>query len=164
MKVDQAIDDVLLAEEVLAARLMSLAEEHASEHDVLFMSRTLAQASIGRSESLRAAAASYGFTVEPHPSSTEVVGAAVGAARRGAPSTLTGSGGVDASLLVDLRQTYLAAQEAGIDWVILLQSAKASRDGALIDLSTRGHEEVERCGAWLRTHVKTAAPQLLVAG
>jgi hypothetical protein len=67
-------------------------------------------------------------------------------------------------LLHDLRETYVSAHEAEIAWVILRQAAKAARDADLVTTSEQGLEEAERRWKWLRTKLKNASPQVLVAG
>jgi len=67
-------------------------------------------------------------------------------------------------LLKDLRALYLSAQAAEIAWVILVQAAKAARDSELLDTASSCHQEAETRGKWLRTRIKEASPQVLVAG
>jgi len=67
-------------------------------------------------------------------------------------------------LLRDLRNLYLSAQEAEIDWVILAQAAQAVRDRELLQVVSLCHEEAEARGKWLRTRIKESAPQVLATG
>jgi len=67
-------------------------------------------------------------------------------------------------LLKDLRALYLSVQAAEIAWVILVQAAKAARDSELLDTASSCHQEAETRGKWLRTRIKEASPQVLVAG
>jgi hypothetical protein len=67
-------------------------------------------------------------------------------------------------LLADLRENYLAAQRTEINWIMLLQAAKAARDGELVQTVTSCHEQTEVTAKWLRTKLKVASPQVLAAG
>ena len=64
-------------------------------------------------------------------------------------------------LLADLRTTYVDAQQVEIDWVILLQAARAARDGELVAVIESCREESEHTAAWLRTRIKDSAAQVL---
>ena len=66
--------------------------------------------------------------------------------------------------LADLRYCYLLSERAELDWVILLQAAKAARDANLIGIATSAEEDAQRCGRWLRTRIKAAAAQALALG
>jgi hypothetical protein len=67
-------------------------------------------------------------------------------------------------LLADLRALYLAAQEAEISWVILVQGARAVRDTGLVEVASRCHEDAQVRGQWLRTRIKETSPQVLASG
>jgi hypothetical protein len=47
---------------------------------------------------------------------------------------------------------------------MLQQAAKATRDEELLDIANNGAAETEQTWKWLRTRVKDATPQALVAG
>lgn len=64
-------------------------------------------------------------------------------------------------LLRDLRDLYLATQEAEISWVILGQVAHAVRDRELLEVTTACREQAEARGKWVRTRIKQSAPQVL---
>ena len=68
------------------------------------------------------------------------------------------------ALLAHLRRTYLAAHEAEILWATVLQGAKAARDRELIGIVEAAQAHAARCAKWLRTRIKAAAAQALVAG
>jgi len=67
-------------------------------------------------------------------------------------------------LLSDLRGLYVVAHRAELAWVVLLQVARAARDQELVEAATQGRAEAERRWKWVRTKVKEATPQALVAG
>lgn len=67
-------------------------------------------------------------------------------------------------LLDDLQHIYLCTHRAELAWVILVQAAKAARDQELLTVAQGGREEAERRWKSVRTRVKEASPQVLVAG
>jgi hypothetical protein len=161
MKLDQAIEQVEVAESRLADDLRKVGERHATEADVYHTAHLLASRCATQLERLAPHAARYGAqesTVAPEPGSlgerlrrltSEALGRQV----------LTG-----AMLLEDLRDLYLSAHDAELAWVILSQAAKAAHDAELVSVAQVGQQEAERRWKWLRTKIKEASPQVLVAG
>jgi hypothetical protein len=140
----RALGDLHEAEQRLAALFRLLAERRADEHDLSHLSRFLAGQSDAHIEALEAYAK-----------------------RRG---TLLGSDGATASsgpaepelgLLADLRLLYEAAQRCLIDQAIVRQGALATRDAELLDAVTAWSAETDIQSKWLKTRIKTAAPQIL---
>lgn len=68
------------------------------------------------------------------------------------------------ALLRDLHHLWLMAQEAHISWTVLLQTATALRDEELKALCQNALERNHRQLIWLRTRIKSGAPQTLIAG
>ena len=64
-------------------------------------------------------------------------------------------------LLRDLHDLAVLAQYVHMCWTILLQAAHARKDAILIELCQRANAETTRQIAWIRTHIKVAAPQTL---
>ena len=162
MKLDKAIEDVQDAESELAKQLRAIGERHAVEHDLYHLGRTLAKQCADHLERLAPFAERYGASkadgrVAESPGLLETL--------RHKSSELLGRSELTGMLLLrDLRNLYLTAQEAEIAWVILAQAAQAARDRELLQEVSLCHEEAEARGKWLRTRIKTSAPQILVAG
>jgi hypothetical protein len=72
----------------------------------------------------------------------------------------TRTGGL--GLLRDLHDLYLMATECDISWIVVGQAAKGARDGELEDVVGRCESETTTQLKWLRTRMKSAAPQALV--
>ena len=73
----------------------------------------------------------------------------------------TRSGGL--GLLRDLHDLYLMATECEITWTLVGQAAQGARDPDLLEVVERCEGEVATQLSWLRTRMKQAAPQALVA-
>ena len=99
------------------------------------------------------------------PPDDEVVGETTTAALRHKLSELLGrrpeSGLV---LLRSLRQLYVQAEEVSFHWIVAGQIAQATRDPELLATVDRLHRETLTQVKWLKSIVKEAAPQALVAG
>jgi hypothetical protein len=159
VKVDHALDKLQESEKELAEQLRRLAERHAVEHDVYHRGHSLAVLSAERIDRLRPIFARYGA----HAPGDDARGSSgvIDAVRRLTAAAVGRMEALGMLLLEDLRQTYLKAQQVEIDWAILLQTAKAVRDGELVDTIGPCHEEVEHTAAWLRTRIKESASQVL---
>jgi hypothetical protein len=162
VKLDKAIEEVQDAESELAKQLRTIGERHAVEHDLYHLGHTLARQCADHLERLAPFADRYGASkaderVAESPGFLETL--------RHKSSELLGRSELTGMLLLrDLRNLYLTAQEAEIAWVILAQAAQAARDRELLQEVSLCHEEAEARGKWLRTRIKTSAPQILVAG
>ncbi len=159
MRVGNAIEDIQDAEADLAKHLRIVGERHALEHDLYHLGHTLARQCAEHLERLAPFATRYGASsrsegdFEP-PSILERI------RRKG--GELVGRSEVSGLLLLrDLRDLYLAAQQAEIAWLILAQCAQAVRDRGLLEVTTVCHEQAEARGKWLRTRIKQSAPQIL---
>jgi hypothetical protein len=161
MKLDVAIKDVQDAETDLAKHLRAIGERHAAEHDLYHLGHSLARQCAEHLQRLGPFADRYGASgagsVPESPGVIETL-------RRKSSELLGRSEASGLLLLKDLRSLYLSAQEAEIAWVILIQAAKAVRDGDLLDAATSCHQEAEACGKWLRTRIKESSPQVLATG
>lgn len=162
MKLHLAINDVQEAENHLAHRLRAIGERHAPEADVYYMSDSLAKQCAQHLDRLRPFAEQYGAKDVPDdaaesPGLLETV-------RRKTSQALKGSDATAVLFVSDLRELYVAAQDAEIAWIILLQSAKARRDADLIHVVTGCHEHAQTRAKWVRTRIKEAAPQVYAAG
>lgn len=159
MKLDHAIELVQDAETGLADELRTLGERHAAESDVYHTAHLLATRCAAQLERLRPHAKRYSA---PERSDGDGPGT-LERVRRFSSELLAGRPEPALLLLHDLRETYVTAHAAEIAWVILGQAAKAARDAELVATAEQGIEEAERRWKWLRTKVKDASPQVLVA-
>lgn len=149
MKIGRAIEHVERAERELAPTLRSVGERHALERDLYHLGRTLATRGAQRVDLLAEAAARYGASRQATPS---------------APEPFREEGGAGSPLLDDLCELSLRAHDAELAWTILLQAARAARDGELAGLAESCREEVDTVCKWARTRVKETAPQALATG
>jgi hypothetical protein len=161
MKIDHAINTVTKAEQNLADYLEHLAGRHAVEHDVYHLAHSQARKAVVRARSLTDLAQRYGADEprqpDPHPGVMDTL-------RRQASQLMGRSDLPGVVFLADLQEAYLKAQAAEIAWVVLLQGAKARRDGELVETATAAHESCETTAKWLRTRIKVAAPQIIATG
>jgi hypothetical protein len=65
------------------------------------------------------------------------------------------------SLLCDLTGLYVLAEEAWIKATVVRQAALAKRDRELLDVVTDCLQETAGQAKWLKTRIKTTAPQAL---
>jgi hypothetical protein len=162
MNMNKAIEDVHDAEAELAKRLRVTGERHASEADIYHLGHTLARHCADHLRALAPAAERYG--AKPAPGDLDTSPGLLETLRRKGAEVVGRSEAAGLLLMADLRELYLAAQQAEITWAVLLQAAKARRDAELIKLVTHCQEETEVCGKWLRTRIKEAAPQVYATG
>ena len=161
MKLDKAIEDMHEAESELATQLRSVGERHASEADLYHLGHTLARQCAEHARRLAPFAERYGATPIDEHDGTESP-RVVEALRRTGAKLIGRSETSGLLLLRDLRHLYLAAQNAEIAWVILLQAARAVRDPELIEAAK--YQEAEARGKWVRTRIKESCPQVLASG
>jgi hypothetical protein len=161
MKLDHAIDGAIDAEQSLANTLQKLAGRHAAEHDIYQLGHTQSQKASARARRLGDFAERYGARA---PKEADPEPGLVDALRRETSDLLGMSKSTGLLLLRDLQSAYLDAQRAEIAWTVLLQGARACRDGQLVETVSAVHEECEVTAKWLRTRIKVTAPQVLVAG
>lgn len=66
-------------------------------------------------------------------------------------------------LLRDLHDLYLMASECDIAWTLIGQGAQGARDEELLEVVHSSESETSTQLLWLKTRMKQAAPQALVA-
>lgn len=66
------------------------------------------------------------------------------------------------ALLRDLHDLYLMATECDITWTLLGQAAQGTRDHELLEVVRSCEKETAIHVQWLKTRMKTAAPQALL--
>ena len=163
MKLHHAIEQVQDAECDLSEELTTLAERHAADSDVYHVAKTLASRCASQLELLLPHVSRYGAAERSIDERTEH-GPGLERARRLA-SEMLGKHELSGMLLFDdLRGLYLTAHRAELAWSVIEQGAKAARDAELLAAAKKGRAEAERRWKWVRTKVKEASPQLLVAG
>jgi hypothetical protein len=136
------------SEEQLAKAFLLVANKHDNNAEVRDMAKQLAEWSRHHIEALRPFAERLGTAVVDEPGRL-----------RSALFHGTRPGGV--GLLRDLQDLSLLADQTRIQWITLLQAAKARHDEALTELCTASKEETERQLAWLETQIKSTAPQAI---
>jgi hypothetical protein len=132
------------AQTALAAAFRAVGEAHAEEADVFHLTRTLAQRCDRHAERLAPFLERYGRQPGDEP------------ARFAGPR----SGGL--GLLRDLHDLYVLAAQVDIAWTMVGQAARGLRDDELLGAASAGEAETATQMRWLRTRMKTAAPQALV--
>jgi len=159
MKLGLAIDGVQDAEMELAKQLVALADKHVSDADVYQMSLARAHVCAEHVWRLRPFVERYdAHAVDVEDATTPGF---LETLRKGA-ATAIGHAPVSGVVLVkDLRDTYVVAHGAEIDWIILQQAARAARDSELLEVVGTCQEEAEQTWKWLRTHIKVSAPEAL---
>lgn len=65
-------------------------------------------------------------------------------------------------MLRDLQDLYQLAGLVEITWTLVGQAAAGARDKALLETVERCHPDIATQQAWLRMHMKAAAPQTLL--
>jgi hypothetical protein len=162
VKLDKAIEDVHEAENELATQLRTAGERHAAEADLHQLGHTLARQCADHVRQLAPFAERYGAAPTSEHSAESP--SLLEALRRSGSKLMGRSEASGLLLLQDLRHLYLAAQNAEIAWVILVQAARAVRDRELIEMASLCREEAEARGKWLRTLIKESCPQVLASG
>jgi hypothetical protein len=163
MQLGRALKELHAAELALADEFRKAGQRHAADHDVFHLCHTLAEQCDEHAAKLVPHGARYSQRLD-EPREPSALDSVLGAVRRTASEA---AGRVPASgklLLDDLRRLYLMAQEALIDWTIVMQGAKAARDAELLETVGTCMAETEVQGKWLKTRLKTAAPQVLTVG
>jgi hypothetical protein len=139
------------AEGTLAASFRQVADGHSAERDVFFLCRTLADQCDQHGAALRPVVQRYGeCPVDDEPERLHA---------DGLTRTRTGAVG----LLRDLQDLYLLASFVEITWTMIKQAAQACRDTELLSVVDRCDRETSIQVSWLRTRMKQAAPQALIA-
>lgn len=139
------------AERTLAESFREVADGHCAEPDVFFLCHTLAGQCDEHRVALQPVVHRYGETRdddEPDRLHADGLG-----------ETRTGAVG----LLRDLQDLYMLASFVDITWTMIEQAAQACRDSQLLAVIKRCERESATQVSWLRTRMKQAAPQALIA-
>ena len=139
------------ASRTLAESFREVAASHGDEPDVATTCATLASDCDRHVLRLGPVVDRYGEHREPEPERLHAQGLASGR-----------EGGV--GLLRDLQDLYVLASFVDITWTVLTQAGQALRDRQLLDVVGECDGDTQRQLRFLRTRIKQAAPQALVAG
>lgn len=132
-----------------AQALFEVAEKHQAEPDISAICKMLARFSREHSEDLKPCIERYG-EMQQHEADRLLESLQ--------PSQHKGP----LSLLRDLHDCWLLAQESHVSIIVLTQAAQALRDDELLQLMQRMIEHNHRQRAWLKTRIKQTAPQSLI--
>lgn len=138
-------------ERTLAESFRQVATGHADEPDVHVLCTRLADQCDAHRERLGDAIERYGSAPaddEPERLHAQALG-----------DTRTGALG----LLRDLQDLYLLANMTDITWTLVKQAAQALPDRELIKVIAECEAETTVQVSWIRTRLKQAAPQALIA-
>jgi hypothetical protein len=162
-KIGLAFRELYRAEEDLADEYVKVGERLASEHEIYYGCKCFAQQCHLHAETIRTFAARYEQDL-PEADESEV-GQTTTAALRHRLAELLGRRPESGLLLLrSVRQLYLQAQEVSTHWLIAGQIAQATRDQELLSTVDRLHRETLTQIKWLKSQLKQASPQALVAG
>lgn len=139
------------AETTLARSFRQVAEGHGTEPDVYFLCQTLAGQCEQHNRLLQPVVDRYGEVAaddEPERLHAEAL-------------STTRSGPV--GLLRDLQDLHLLATLVDLSWTMVRQAGSALRDADLLAVVDRCEGETAVMLRWLKTRMKQAAPQALLA-
>ncbi|MFE2757710.1 hypothetical protein ACFXGA_37480 [Actinosynnema sp. NPDC059335] len=134
----------------LAGAFREVGRGHADEPDVWHTCQVLAERTDHQAEALAPVVERYGEHREEEPERLHAAGL---------DSTRSGAVG----LLRDLQDLYTLASLTDITWTVVGQAAQGLRDRELLDLVNACEQDTARQLTWLRTRIKQAAPQALIA-
>jgi hypothetical protein len=162
-KIGLALRELYRAEEELADEYVKVGERLAAEHQIWYGCKQFARECHQHVETLRPLAERY--EEELPPSEDSEVGETTTAALRHKLAEMLGRRPESGLLLLrSLRQLYVQAQEVSFHWMVAGQIAQAARDGELLSTVDELHRETLTQIKWLKSQLKEAAPQALVAG
>jgi hypothetical protein len=162
-KIGLALRELYRAEEELADEYVKVGERLAAEHQIWYGCKQFARQCHQHVETLRPLAQRY--EEELPPSDDSEVGETTTAALRHKLAEMLGRRPESGLLLLrSLRQLYVQAQEVSFHWMVAGQIAQAARDGELLSTVDELHRETLTQIKWLKSQLKEAAPQALVAG
>lgn len=151
MKLPVYLSLLAQSEGTLADSFRQVADAHGDEPDVHFLCQTLAAQCDDHRTRLEAASARYGTaSADDEPERLHADGLS---------ETRTGPLG----LLRDLQDLYVLANLTDITWMIIKQAAQALPDRDLLEIVADCEHETAVQLRWLRTRIKQAAPQALIA-
>jgi hypothetical protein len=136
-------------ERTLGESFRQVAHGHADEADVFHTCLNLAKQCDAHVEALAPLVERYGEATDPEPERLHAEGL-----------SQTRSGGL--GLLRDLHDLYMLANYLDMAWTMVGQAGKGARDEELIGIVARCEGQVSTQLTWIRTRMKSAAPQALL--
>ena len=139
------------SETELAKAFREVGERHQDEPDVLVTCRNLAKKSEAHAAALKPFADKYGEDASEHEPE-KLHSDLFKGPRKGS-----------LGLLRDLHDLYLMTCEADMCWTVIAQAAQGLRDTKLLETVHESEVETQVQMQWLKTRIKQAAPQTLIA-
>lgn len=139
------------AEHSLADSFRRVADGHAADADVYYLSHTFATQCDAHVERLAPLVNRYGERRREEPERLHAEG-------------LTEARSGPLGLIRDLQELYTLVSFVDITWVLVEQAGEAVRDREMIEAVVACDHETSEQLAWLRTRIGQAAPQALVVG
>lgn len=134
----------------LGSAFREVARGHRDEPDVWYLCGLLAERTERQAEALVPLVRRYGEHRESEPERLHAAG-------------LQGTRSGPVGLLRDLQDLYTLASLTDITWTVVDQAAQGLRDRELLEVVGTHRRETARHLLWLRTRIKQAAPQALIA-
>ncbi|QIG38717.1 hypothetical protein G5T42_03790 [Microbacterium sp. 4R-513] len=138
------------SEKTLADSFRVVAEAHGDEPDIHFLCMSLADQCEEHQAKLQPVIERYGEGSDDEPERLHAAG--VGEARTG-----------PLGMLRDLQDLYLLASLTDITWIAVEQAGQALRDRELLEVVSACDKQTAVQLRWLKTRMKHAAPQVLIA-
>jgi rubrerythrin len=149
MHLGNYLDMIHRAEIDLADGFRQVAEAHKDEPDIHGLCQKLAIECERHAEALRPIVERYGSNHEDEPD-------------RLSQDLFQGTRTGGLGLVRDLQDLYIMASDVDITWVVLGQAAQALGDRELLQVVTSFDHETATQLKWLKTRIKSAAPQALL--
>jgi len=150
MHIGTYIELVHKGQQDLAEAFLLVAEKHGTEPDIYELCKLLAKWSQSLVEKIRPFAEKYSEEKDEEPD--RLLSEFFKKNRKG-----------PMALLRDLHDLFLMANEAEISAIILRQAAAGLHDKELMAVCDEIEEKATRQISWLKTRMKSAAPQVLIA-
>ncbi|MGW4895698.1 hypothetical protein ACWEQL_26075 [Kitasatospora sp. NPDC004240] len=141
--------------------LLTAAQRHRDDHEIHHVTTDLARWSHEHAQRLAHAARQHGLHLPGPDDPAPAPSAALRAGAAQAPGRPLGTALI---LLHDLCDLHLAAAENSLNWEMLAQAARATRDSRLLDLAHACTPRTLRQMQWTNTMIRTLSPQTLSSG
>lgn len=160
MKLAPVLHELHHSEVRLGRQLLLISERHAVDHEIHHVARDIAEWSRQHLRRLAEVAGDYGLDLDPDPRLE--AGPAARAREKG--SELFGrSRAPELLLLEDLRNVYVDASGAQMDWLLIAQAAQGIRHMRLLEVAEACQPQTSRQAKWAAGQLKTHATQILVS-
>lgn len=156
--IEYALKQVHRAENETHRHLLRMADTHAAEHEIHHVALDIAAWSGENVQLLAAAARDNEIDLDEDAAAP----GRLAQTTRAVTSALSGRSAETGILLLhDLRDLFLHASDASVQWEMLAQIAQAKRNEELLRLAERCHPQTLRQIRWANTMLKTLTPQIL---